>query len=467
MDRNNPEEEQVAEEQQNQQNSSVDRVNNLINKGRSTYNNAKRAKKIYKGVKTARGALAAGQAAGASGSAVAGAAATSEVWVPVLAIVGLILLVVVVVVVIILMIFSNNPTPTCASLTASSDTTSASTPVILTLNDCSPNATFKWSSSVSGGTFSPTNAESTSYTPPDLTVATPVEITATICSSVTPSLCSSLSIELTITKPTCQILGGTCMASGICSAEGQGTYAGGLADCRQDGSANVCCNLGAPSGDVHFYCQYGAVNSRGNIVDQGVWNYRYNGKFCSISSGTYNGTFYGSKGCAPTSIAMALTSLGYTINPEQVSKANPSYDMPSRNIGCQSPGTSTNDMNYGVRRWVNRLPGGYSMTGDLIGSGMTVGVLRTMDTYIKNGCFIVAGANVNAAQNSGWTGFIGHAFLISGVDVAGRDLTVYDPTFCEGPGRNTGGKRTLTNVTTISSVTSGNHGFFNAYAICK
>ena len=105
--------------------------------------------------------------------------------------------------------------------------------------------------------------------------------------------------------------------------------------------------------------------------------------------------------------------------------------------------------------------------------------LRTMKSYLDRGCFIVAGASVNAAQNSGWTGFIGHAFLVSGVNLDPASsgypsVEAYDPTFCEGPGRNTGGKRTFVNVTSLGSANNrigcrpdGICGWYFAFAVCK
>ena len=440
--------EERPQQQNEKRGSSVDRANQI-------YNNALRLRRIYKKAKWIRRGVQIGRAA-------AIAVSTSEIWVPIV----VILLLVFIVAVAIIVIFSGTPPPTCETITAESNTTSQSSPDIITLNNCSSNTIFSWSDGGINGVFSPTNGQSTTYTPPALSTTTPVTITANICSATNTSRCTQLSLGLTITTPTCGDFGGSCANSSACHQFGIGTYPGGTPDCQKsNGAGSVCCNYG---GSIKFYCQYGTVNSSGNIVSAGTWNYTYNGnQFCSISSGYYHGSFIGSKGCAPTSIAMALSSLGYAINPKQVSQQNPSYSNSARNIGCEDPGTTTSDMTYGVRRWVNSFPGTYSMTGNLIYSGMTLGVLNTMNTYINRGCYIVAGGTIDAAQNSGWTGFIGHAFLISGVDVANRSLTVYDPTFCEGPGRNTGGKRTLTNVTSTGTSTSSNQGFFNAYAICK
>jgi FlaG/FlaF family flagellin (archaellin) len=76
-------------EEQQQNDSSVDKINNLAHKGKTAYNTYKNAKKIYNAAQVARAGWAAGEG-------VAAAAATSEVWVPVVIIVLIIVVIIIV-----------------------------------------------------------------------------------------------------------------------------------------------------------------------------------------------------------------------------------------------------------------------------------------------------------------------------------------------------------------------------------
>lgn len=78
----------MAEENE-KKSSSVDRINSFTQKGRTAYNSYKNAKRAYNAAKTARTGIMAAEGIGA-------AAATSEVWVPVV-VIGLIIVVIIIV----------------------------------------------------------------------------------------------------------------------------------------------------------------------------------------------------------------------------------------------------------------------------------------------------------------------------------------------------------------------------------
>lgn len=226
---------QEQDEQREQQKSSVDRANDLINKGQSVRNKYKKAKGIYRTIRAARTAAVAGQG-------VTAAAATSEVWVPVLVILLLLLLVVVIIVT----IFSGNPPATCEEIVASKNSASIDSPVTLTLENCNNVVTTSWSASIQGGTFSPSNATTTLYTPFSVSAPTNVEITAKVCGQ-TSSLCSEYSITivvLDVSDYTCpnSSLNQYCSPEGCADDEtfGVGTCPGPTRCCR---ASITCANV--------------------------------------------------------------------------------------------------------------------------------------------------------------------------------------------------------------------------------
>ena len=77
-------------EEQKRQKSSVDRANEFIGKSQRAYNNARKLRNVYRGIRAARTAA----------TATSAAAATSEIWVPILIILLIILFIVVIFVVI-------------------------------------------------------------------------------------------------------------------------------------------------------------------------------------------------------------------------------------------------------------------------------------------------------------------------------------------------------------------------------
>ena len=211
-----------------------------------------------------------------------------------------------------------------------------------------------------------------------------------------------------------------------------------------------------PQGGFKFYCQYGEVDARGNLTKRGSWNYGS----CSIDGG----------GCGPTTLAMILSSFGFRITPDEVSKQN-------RQIGCSvNRGTFTQDFSNFIVPWLKS--NNFLVAGSLSDTQWSPdlshyrGTLRlpTIKNYIDQGYLIYGGANVQWAESGGLTsGYDGHAFMITGVDLATNSLTVYDPTFCEGPGlpREVRVLRNVNNFSTgdVRCDSNKNCGWSVAYAI--
>lgn len=191
MARNNPEGQQNPEQEQDQRSSSIDRANDIINKGRNTYNNAKKLRTMIKGLRAAQGAST---AVGSASSAAGGAVATSEVWVPVL----VIILIILAVVVIILMLIGGTPPASCDGIVADKSSASINSPVTLTLQNCTKGAIVSWGASIAGGTFSPTNTTITSYTPFSTNNTVTVVVTGKVCNPTVPTLCNEYTIDIVV-----------------------------------------------------------------------------------------------------------------------------------------------------------------------------------------------------------------------------------------------------------------------------
>lgn len=187
MDRNNPEEEKDQQDQDQQRRSGVDRANDLINKGRNTYNNARRIRNVIRGARAAQGAST---AAGSVGTA----AATSEVWVPIL----IIAIIIIAVVVIVIMLFGSTPPASCDGIIADKASASVSSPVTLTLQNCTEGAVVSWSASRTGGAFSPTDTTTTSYTPFSTNTTVTIVITGKVCNPRAPTLCNDYTIDIIV-----------------------------------------------------------------------------------------------------------------------------------------------------------------------------------------------------------------------------------------------------------------------------
>lgn len=460
MDRNNP------EDQQKQKKSNVDRANDLINKGHSTYKRARDAKKLYKGLKAAR---AAGNTASAASSGVSGGVAlfgsgAGEIIVAVL----LFLLLVIVIVAIILVIIGSGATPPqCDGIDADSDKASTVNPVVVTVGGCPDNVTYSWKPPIKIGNYTDpvlgyvtpaSGSASVLYYPESVANDTEVKLSVDVCWGYSSAACTTYELTVTVVSAECTSQGGNCIQTTICNSANDLQPIPGVCSTTN----TTCCKAAAVTGDFRFFCQYGSVNSSGRLSSYGYWNYKQpSGKTCEINT----------SGCAPTSFAMVLSTLGYSTTPKVVSQKNPRLVISNENIGCRDsgfrPGTSWEDIfnSGGVRSWVRGL--GYNMTGDLTGSDMSLSTLRTLKSYIDNGCYIVAGAYVRYAVGAGLKSeYGGHAFAISDVDVNNRSVTAYDPTFCRSP--YIGGKRTFTNVTSISKSSSSSvNGWIFATAICR
>lgn len=228
------------EEEKKKKKGAVDYANQAYNKGSDAYN---AYKKVQGAVRAVRGAGAAAEGA----ETAVGAASTIEVWGPI-AILALIILLIIIVIIIIFGGGAAGEIPTCETITSDSVSTTPGTPITITLNNCSANAIFSWSSSVDGGTFTPPDGQTTSYNAPTLpTYPAILTITANVCSNIAPTQCNQYAIDVSIGPPTCESLGGSCVSAQLCRAEGSGTITGAT-DC----STNVCCNFSSftcPSGN--------------------------------------------------------------------------------------------------------------------------------------------------------------------------------------------------------------------------
>lgn len=198
-----------------------------------------------------------------------------------------------------------------------------------------------------------------------------------------------------------------------------------------------------------FYCQYGAVNNQGVAIRRGSWNYNYgsrgNERYCNI---------YGS-GCAMAALASIQTFFGDTTTPSQASQQN-------GNVGCQSPGTTNTDAKAIVKKLKSqgyKIPGADTsgIFGDLVQRSYSRDYtsyrgfvnLRQMKEYIDNGYLLWAGAKIKYATRTGLTGFGGHAFVVTDVNLETGAVTGYDPTFCQSIPRLSGGKRVFYNVNNL------------------
>lgn len=198
-----------------------------------------------------------------------------------------------------------------------------------------------------------------------------------------------------------------------------------------------------------FYCQYGAVNNQGVAIRRGSWNYDYgsrgNERYCDI---------YGS-GCAMAALASIQTFFGDTTTPSQASQQN-------GNVGCQSPGTTNTDAKAIVKKLKRqgyKIPGADTngIFGDLVRRSYSRDYtsyrgfvdLRQMKEYIDNGYLLWAGAKIKYATRTGLTGFGGHAFVVTDVNLETGAVTGYDPTFCQSIPRLSGGKRVFYNVNNL------------------
>lgn len=217
---------------------------------------------------------------------------------------------------------------------------------------------------------------------------------------------------------------------------------------------------GALSGSVYFYCQYGGVNSSGKLNNTCSWNIPSKKCFYDGPEPSSEECDIGGAGCAPTSIAMILSTLGEKVSPTDVALAS------NRTAGCggKYEGTNGYEIETYLSPWLKR--NGYTITGNLVSGGkLNTNAARN---FIDNGYLVVGGANVRYMITSGYSDkYSGHAFVLSGYSSkTSDDFIAYDPTFCEGTGF--GGQRKLNDVN--NSGPNGNDnvkGWFFAYAIKK
>lgn len=118
-------------------------------------------------------------------------------------------------------------------------------------------------------------------------------------------------------------------------------------------------------------------------------------------------------GCAPTSVAMVLSSYGKIMTPIQVALQT--------NAGCTSA-TSYNQW-PSILTWIDGF--GFTHSGNLI-SGNTF-LTNIAEKYLNQGYIIVAGADLYFASSCQPTEG-GHEFVITSVNSNTNTATAYDPT---------------------------------------
>jgi hypothetical protein len=144
--------------------------------------------------------------------------------------------------------------------------------------------------------------------------------------------------------------------------------------------------------NTKFYCQYDP---------------RWTSSACNIAG----------VGCDPTALAMILASFGDTVwTPPSVAFAN--------NMGCRSA-TTIPQIESSIE-WTRSL--GYRVSEQSLGFQRNFN-LELAKKYIDNGYLLLGVANVTF-PSGGQTRSGGHSFVITGVDVDNKALTVLDPTYC-------------------------------------
>lgn len=367
-----------------------------VRRAQDARGNVGRARALGKNAKTGGKAVAkGGRFAGRAGAQVArqGVAVlveTSETWVPILLIIIGVILVIIIITGVITAIFgSAGQTPACDSITASAPSANYASPVMLTLENCTGNASISWESPSIGGTFSPqgpTTVESTVYTPPLVTAVTAINIVANVCNPADSSKCNYYSVQLTVNTGDCSASGGSCMAAcsypipGYCSTAG-----------------TVCCGSpGTPPGSFKFFCQY----------DNDYTKYSSSlGTTCRIDK----------YGCTPTSVAMITYTFGKTTwNPFKVAVANGGE-------GCFVGGSSAWDFQSFMKNQGFTVRMGTNLAS---GSYFNVSLAKQR---LSEGCYLLTAADMSF--NIGNTGRGGHATVITGIDSNNR-ITMKDPTWC-------------------------------------
>lgn len=200
MDRDNPEEQQ---EQKDQQNSTVDRVNNAIDRGRSVYNNAKNARSLLNKAKATRaGASGARTAATTARTTMTGVRAGVALFGSgageAIAIILLILLIIVIIISVLMLVAGSNPPASCEGIISDKASASVNSPVTLTLQNCTEGAIVSWTASRTGGTFSPADTTTTTYTPFSTSTTVTISITGKVCNPRAPTLCNEYTIDIIV-----------------------------------------------------------------------------------------------------------------------------------------------------------------------------------------------------------------------------------------------------------------------------
>lgn len=380
------EENEKIQEEQKQRESSIDRVNSVIDGGRNLYNKAQTAKKIYNTIKTARTAATAAQAgieaaeagiasAEAGGAVISGAAATSEVWVP-----ALIILIGAVVFFIIIAAVITNVTGTSSS----KDNGAQANLTTTCTGTCSTDSTCK---TVSKSSI------------PDANGAT--------CQADSNGNSQTCCVQ----PQTCESIGGRCSATANCS-DIPGTKPDTTGAICKDATTPICCVQPNKQPPIHFFCQYDPSYSNCSVT------YFSNGA-CSNNSCNGNTTCdLIHNGCTPTSIAMILASYGKNFNPKTTALA-------AQGAGCLCNGSYSTEFEPLITSQGLKFYSGINLA-----SGNSFNT-QLAQRYLSMGCFLTAAADMTYSEGgpNKWDGSGNHQVVITAIDSNGV-LTVYDPTWC-------------------------------------
>ena len=192
---------------------------------------------------------------------------------------------------------------------------------------------------------------------------------------------------------------------------------------------------GLAGGKVHFYCQYGKVNSSGVRTEFAFWNIQQGKSFSDCNIQTSNQCDIVGCGCGPTSIAMIMTTQGKPKTPTEVA-----LGIHREGCGGANSGLTGSEITAYVTPFLKR--NGFTITGNLVSGGNLN--ISAAKKYLDSGYIILGGGYVRFITGGRY--FLGgHAFVVSGYkDTPANSFDAYDPTFCSAD--HPGGVRPLYDV---------------------
>jgi hypothetical protein len=216
----------------------------------------------------------------------------------------------------------------------------------------------------------------------------------------------------------CKDIGGTCQASACTGTDIPNTDA-----ICNDPTLPICCVHLPPPGTqppLHFYCQYDSWNTPTCHID----NF----------------------GCAPTSLAMIMSSFGNTSYTPTFVATNNWDSIIGANIGCSRTANGEGTTTLGALNAVGWAQGqGFSSLGSVVKYGGTPN-LTTIKQWTSQGYFLFAGAEMpfrcSASSASNCYGG-GHSVVIYDANPATGVIYYYDPTWCAGGTSNSPTPQTM------------------------